>query len=411
MARVRRRWVVEAHLVAAGAGLGQRWVAEADLAVRAAGDGVGGRRGGKGDRVGGSAGACLEGEEALERKKRRRRCGAVAEDGRKKVKDGDTTPPGVSNTNQPINYAPPLETRYIGRNAPSLQDVATGRSTKRKAKSTKMHAGKKLAKGVSSSDQPADPAATTRLLVMALQVSPAQTSSALVSWAPPLANPWATSITLKVNIPLDSPKPVAPMSASTPIISVPLIAPMTEPPAESSSSLPLDPPLPQSLQAQDTPDNSLFSYQIGDLLEEEEISSKVVVLGEVPDEVKEKLQEILQLLYQDIGSLVQDAEGVRGVFRLLKGQLPADVEATLLPVAFIEGYQLKVLQAMQRLFDRATQAEQITQKEASRSRANDIKAWIELLENSRPTIVGEIDRLKARRAVLRKELEAVTLSL
>lgn len=183
-----------------------------------------------------------------------------------------TTPPGVSNTNRPINYAPPSETRYIGRNAPSLQDVATGRSTKRKAKSTKMHARKKLAKGVSSLDQPVDPAATARLLVTALQVSYsidqhlnqqsitifllwkttqvslAQTSLARVSSAPPLANPWATSITPKVNIPLDSPEPVAPTSASTPIISVPLIAPMTEPPAESSSSLPLDPPLPQSLQ-------------------------------------------------------------------------------------------------------------------------------------------------------------------
>jgi hypothetical protein len=65
-------------------------------------------------------------------------------------------------------------------------------------------------------------------------------------------------------------------------------------------------------------------------------------------------------LNQDIGSLVQDAEGVKGVFCLLKGQLLADVEATLLPVAFIEGYQLKVLQAMQHLFDRATQAELIT---------------------------------------------------
>lgn len=129
-----------------------------------------------------------------------------------------------------------------------------------------------------------------------------------------------------------------------------------------------------SMQAQDTPDNSLFSYQIEDLLEEEEISSKAVVLGEVPDEVKAKLQEILQLLNQDIGSLVQDAEGVKGVFHLLKGQLLADVEFTPLPVAFIQGYQLKVLQAMQRLFDHATQAELITKKEASRSRANDIKA-------------------------------------
>ncbi|RLM61043.1 hypothetical protein C2845_PM14G11320 [Panicum miliaceum] len=39
-----------------------------------------------------------------------------------------------------------------------------------------------------------------------------------------------------------------------------------------------------ALQAQDTPDNSLFSYQIGDLLEEEEVTSRTVTLGEAPGE-------------------------------------------------------------------------------------------------------------------------------
>lgn len=139
-------------------------------------------------------------------------------------------------------------------------------------------------------------------------------------------------------------------------------------------------------QAQDTPDNSLFSYQIGDLLKEEEVTSRMVALGETPDEIKSKLQEILQLLNQDIGSLVEDAEGIREAFRHLKGQLLADVEVALLSAAFIEGYQFNVLQAKQRLSNRASQAELITQREASWSQANDIKDRIELLENSRPTI-------------------------
>ncbi|PUZ67176.1 hypothetical protein GQ55_3G412000 [Panicum hallii var. hallii] len=93
-------------------------------------------------------------------------------------------------------------------------------------------------------------------------------------------------------------------------------------------------------QAQDTRDNSLFSYQNGDLLEEEEVTSKTT-----------KLQDILQLLNQDIGLLVQHAEGIRGIFCHLKGQLPANAEAALLPAAFIEGHQFKVLQAKQRLSD------------------------------------------------------------
>jgi hypothetical protein len=88
-----------------------------------------------------------------------------------------------------------------------------------------------------------------------------------------------------------------------------------------------------------------LSYQIGDLLEEEEVTSRIVALGEAPDDVKTKLQDILQLLNQDISLLVQDAEGIRGIFRHLKGQLPANVEVALLPAAFIEGHQFKVLQA------------------------------------------------------------------
>lgn len=36
-------------------------------------------------------------------------------------------------------------------------------------------------------------------------------------------------------------------------------------------------------------------------MEEEEVTSRTVVLGETPDEVKSKLQDILQLLNQDIG--------------------------------------------------------------------------------------------------------------
>ena len=77
-------------------------------------------------------------------------------------------------------------------------------------------------------------------------------------------------------------------------------------------------------------------------------------------------------LNQDIGLLVQDVEGVRKIFQDLKGQLPADVEATLLPAAFIEGHQHKVLQAKQRLSDRASQASRTSQREASQSKMIDI---------------------------------------
>jgi hypothetical protein len=69
-----------------------------------------------------------------------------------------------------MNYAPPSEMPYISRKAPSLKDVAAGRSSKRKAQNIKMTSRKRLAKGTSSSAHPTDPAATATLLVAALQV-------------------------------------------------------------------------------------------------------------------------------------------------------------------------------------------------------------------------------------------------
>jgi len=62
-----------------------------------------------------------------------------------------------------------------------------------------------------------------------------------------------------------------------------------------------------SFQAQESPDNSLFSFQIGATSQkegEETSSANPVVLS---DETKAKLQESLQFLNQDIGQLIKNA--------------------------------------------------------------------------------------------------------
>lgn len=123
------------------------------------------------------------------------------------------------------------------------------------------------------------------------------------------------------------------------------------------------------LQAQDTP----FSYQIKGLLDDEEVTLAAVALGNIPDGVKAKLQDMLKLLNQDVGLLVQDAEGIWQILNRMQGQLPADIEAALLPSAFIEVHRLDVFQAQQRLSDRAAQAELIQKRESSRSRENNMK--------------------------------------
>ncbi|RLN35172.1 hypothetical protein C2845_PM03G32960 [Panicum miliaceum] len=107
----------------------------------------------------------------------------------------------------------------------------------------------------------------------------------------------------------------------------------------------------------------------------------------------------------------QADEGIRRTVNLLKGQLPADVESAIILVAFIEGHQCKAFDAQQRLADRALQAQLSQHKEANQSKANDIKIKVELLRNSRPIIIKEIDRLKTQREKLLKELDVINTTL
>ncbi|RLN22899.1 hypothetical protein C2845_PM07G09590 [Panicum miliaceum] len=124
-----------------------------------------------------------------------------------------------------------------------------------------------------------------------------------------------------------------------------------------------------------------------------------------------KLHDILQQLNQDIGVLIQDAEGIRRTLNILKGQLPTDIESINIPTTFIEGLRCEVLNAQQCLADRALQAQLLQLKEINRSKANDIRAKVELLENSRQTIVKEIDRRRAQKEKLLKELDIVNTAL
>jgi len=97
-------------------------------------------------------------------------------------------------------------------------------------------------------------------------------------------------------------------------------------------------------QAQDSPDNNMFSFQLGVTTPEEEEASSVESAALLED-VKVKLQEILQLLDQDISQLVQDAEPIRALLKSLKGQLPELIEEALIPAAFIESCQVQVLRS------------------------------------------------------------------
>ena len=57
------------------------------------------------------------------------------------------------------------------------------------------------------------------------------------------------------------------------------------------------------------------------------------------EEVKSQLQLLLPLLELDTAALVQDASEVRGVFNLIKHNLPVDLKNALTLVAYMEYHE------------------------------------------------------------------------
>lgn len=161
------------------------------------------------------------------------------------------------------------------------------------------------------------------------------------------------------------------------------------------------------MQAQDSLDNSLFSYQIGAIQGDDDASSAPRASHLLSDDVKDKLQKVLTLLNQDVGQLVKDAGPIRNIFSTLSGQVPEDLEEAVTPASFLEFHRIPVLKAQQRLADRSHHEQSEKERNEHKSRADDLQRRISILQDSRSTIVSEIDRLKARRTALMKELQEV----
>jgi len=85
------------------------------------------------------------------------------------------------------------------------------------------------------------------------------------------------------------------------------------------------------------------------------------------EETKAKLQEVLQLLNQDIGQLVQDAEPIRTILISLKGILSESLKEAPHPAAYIESHQISILKAQKRLSDRLHQEQTIKQRDDMKS--------------------------------------------
>ncbi|XP_072151288.1 uncharacterized protein [Setaria viridis] len=161
---------------------------------------------------------------------------------------------------------------------------------------------------------------------------------------------------------------------------------------------------------QDTPDNSLFSFSVA-LSDDDEVASRQVTLSSIPNDVRAKLASIRSLLQGDIGRLVEDASPIRQLFGDVSGQVPEEAEEALAPATFIESMRIPVFRALRHMADRAKLAKTREEEDVFKRQAQEAHRRIHFLEDSRPGIIGEIDRLKRRRAELAKEMEQVTKAI
>ena len=110
-------------------------------------------------------------------------------------------------------------------------------------------------------------------------------------------------------------------------------------------------------QVQESPDNSLFSFQIGATSQEEGEEATSADSTVLSDEIKAKLQESLQFLNQDIGQLIKNAQPIRAILEELEGRLPEAFEDAVTPAAFIESHHAQFDKAQKQLVDRRQQEE------------------------------------------------------
>ena len=107
-----------------------------------------------------------------------------------------------------------------------------------------------------------------------------------------------------------------------------------------------------SFQAQESPDNSLFSFQIGVTSQEEGEETSSADSTVLSNEIKARLQESLQFLNQDISQLIKNAQSIHAILEELEGKLPEVIEDALTPAAFIESHRAQFNKAQKQLADR-----------------------------------------------------------
>ena len=166
-----------------------------------------------------------------------------------------------------------------------------------------------------------------------------------------------------------------------------------------------------SFQAQESPDNSLFSFQIGATSQEEGEETTSADSAVLSDEIKARLQESLQFLNQDISQLIKNAQPICAILEALEGKLPEVIEDALTPAAFIESHRTHFNKAQKQLADRRRQEEILKQRDNFKVLAESAVGEIKSLNDTQASILRNKAKLEAERDRLLQELNRVNQAI
>jgi len=151
----------------------------------------------------------------------------------------------------------------------------------------------------------------------------------------------------------------------------------------------------------------LFSFAIDISEDEGDEASSSRSVGITSAEIRAKLEELSALLHQDTAQMVDDSDPAKALFKTLRGQIPADAEEVLFQAAHLESRQLQYQRAVQRLADRATQAQLSEEMMKVKLLVNEKHKNIGILKSSGDVLKHKISDLSAKREALLAELKQV----
>nr|ABA97724.1 hypothetical protein LOC_Os12g25570 [Oryza sativa Japonica Group] len=154
----------------------------------------------------------------------------------------------------------------------------------------------------------------------------------------------------------------------------------------------------------------LFSFDIGDYLDEaeEDISSKA--LAPLSDDVKKTVEDISRWLEaSSLDSLVVDCGSIRTRLHEVQALIPEELADVLTPAAYLEQHQFKLKKAKLRLAERRERKEIEATIQVNRQLMHEEKVKLDQL--SEGPINSNINRLEARKIDLLAQLEECNAEL